>query len=257
MPLRLNGQTRKRWRYVGVYGREVMLCAAQAQIGPLSQSFWAVWDREGRRRYAHTRQLVRGGEVEMDGFSVKIAAKDASADLRLGDGPPVESICPSGAAWGWTRKRAGLPVTGTVTAGGREWRLDGGAIGVDDESAGYHRRHTSWSWSAGVGLTVAGTPIAWNLVTGINDPPRGSERAVWQDGGAREPEPVTFSGLDRVGFADGSALTFSAESERARSDNLLVFRSRYRHLFGTFAGSLDGVELAEGFGVMEEHEAVW
>jgi hypothetical protein len=42
-----------------------------------------------------------------------------------------------------------------------------------------------------------------------------------------------------------------------RDDNLIVFRSRYRHRFGTFAGSLEGVELSEGFGVMERHKALW
>ena len=35
----------------------------------------------------------------------------------------------------------------------------------------------------------------------------------------------------------------------------LLVRSRYRHRFGSFSGSLGGVRLAEGFGVMEEHDA--
>ena len=40
---------RKKWRYVGFYGDEVMLCAAIARIGPFSHSFWSVWDRiEGK-----------------------------------------------------------------------------------------------------------------------------------------------------------------------------------------------------------------
>jgi hypothetical protein len=37
MPLRRDGQNRKRWRYVGVFGEELMLCAARAEIGPLTQ----------------------------------------------------------------------------------------------------------------------------------------------------------------------------------------------------------------------------
>ena len=86
---------------------------------------------------------------------------------------------------------------------------------------------------------------------------RASERAVWVDGSPSEPEPVEFEGLEAARFGDGSRLVFAAESERARNDNLLLFRSRYRHRFGSFSGALDGVELAEGFGVMEEHEAVW
>ena len=255
MPLRRDGQMRKRWRYVGVYGPEVMLCAARAQIGPLSQSFWALWDREGRRRYAHTRVLPGGGDVVLDGPLVEVDSRGVRASLRLGDAAAIESICPSGSGWGWTRKRAGVPVSGTIEAGGRRWQVD--SLGVDDESAGYHRRHTSWFWSAGVGLGADGRALAWNLVTGINDPERGSERAIWVEGVPGEPAPVVFDGLEAVAFPGRGRLDFAAESERARRDNMLVFRSSYRHRFGTFSGSLDRIALAEGFGVMEEHEAVW
>jgi len=46
-------------------------------------------------------------------------------------------------------------------------------------------------------------------------------------------------------------------AERSRDDNFLLVRSTYRHRFGTFSGSLDGIELAEGRGVMESHTALW
>lgn len=256
MPLLRRGRSRKRWRYVGVYGPEVMLCAARAQVGPLGQSFWAVWDRDGQRRHAHTRSVPWGGEVHMDGPLVRIRAGDVRAELRLGDATAVECVCPSGPrGYGWTRKRAGVPVSGTIEAGGRRWEVE--ALGVDDESAGYHQRRVSWFWSAGVGSASDGRPVAWNLVTGINDPPRDSERAVWISGKPNEPEPVRFEGLEAVTFADGSRLEFAAESERARNDNMVLFRSSYRHRFGTFSGSLEGTELADGFGVMEDHDAVW
>ena len=254
MPIRRNGQMRKRWRYVGVYGPEVMLCAARAQVGPFRQSFWAVWDRQARRRFAHTRTLPGAGDVVMDGPRIEVDSRAVRADLRFGDAQPIESICPSGSGWGWTRKRAGVPVTGTIEADGRRWQVD--SLGVDDESAGYHQRHTSWFWSAGVGHAADGRVLAWNLVSGINDPEHGSERAIWVGGEPGEPAPVAFDGLEGVTFEGGERLRFAAESERARDENMLVFRSRYRHRFGTFAGSLGPIEVAEGFGVMEEHEAV-
>jgi hypothetical protein len=255
MPIRRHGATRKRWRYVGIFGPEVMLCAARVEVGPFRQSFWAIWDREGGQRYARTRLRPGGSEVVLDGPSVRIESGAARASLELGAASPVEAICPSGEGWGWTRKRAGVPARGTIEAGGREWQVDGRA--VDDESAGYHARRTSWHWSAGVGRAADGHAVAWNLVSGINDPPARSERAIWVDGAPGEPGPVEFDGLESIRFGGGALLRFAGESERSRNDNLLVFRSRYRHLFGTFEGSLDGIELAEGFGVMEEHEAVW
>ena len=255
MPMRAHGQTRKRWRYIGVFGPEVMLCAARAQVGPLSQSFWVLWDRRERRRLAHTSLRPGSREVTMEGPSLEIDARGMRASLSLGECAAVESICPSGAGWGWTSKRAGVPVSGTIEAGGQRWDIE--ALGVDDQSAGYHRRYTSWLWSAGVGEASDGRAVAWNLVEGINDPPQRSERGIWIDGEPHEPAPVSFQGMSAIEFADGSRLSFAEECERARNENFLLIRSRYRHQFGTFTGALEGLPLAEGFGVMEEHEAVW
>ena len=255
MPLRSRGQTRKRWRYVGFYGAELMLCAVRAEVGPLGQCFWAFWDREDNRSYANTRLRPGSREVRMEGPEIAIEARALRARLLLGDSAPVEAICPSGSGWGWTRKRSGVPIRGTIETPERRWALDG--HGVDDQSAGYQKRQTSWHWSAGIGRATDGRPLAWNLVEGINDPPANSERAIWTEGEPVEPGPVSFKGLGGVEFASGASLNFRPGSERVRDDNFLVFRSSYRHLFGDFHGSLDGVELAEGFGVMERHEALW
>jgi hypothetical protein len=74
------------------------------------------------------------------------------------------------------------------------------------------------------------------------------------DGQPHEVAPCTFA--PDLTSVDG--LTFQAEAGPDRRQNLLLVRSRYRQPFGTFAGELPGgIALAEGFGVMEEHEAVW
>jgi uncharacterized protein DUF2804 len=255
MPLRSSGQTRKRWRYIGLYTEELMLCAARAQVGPLGQCFWVLWDRRAGEQLAHTSVRPGSREVRMDGPALEIEARGLRASLRLGECGAIESICPSGSGWGWTRKRAGVPIEGSVEAAGQRWEIAG--LGVDDESAGYHRRRTSWHWSAGVGTATDGRPVAWNLVEGINDPVELSERAIWIDGAPSEPAPVRFDGMSGIDLADGHRLAFAAESERARNENFLLVRSRYRHQFGTFAGALGGVELASGLGVMEQHDAVW
>ena len=255
MPLRAHGQNRKRWRYVGVFAPELMLCAARAQVGPLWQSFWVLWDRAEQRRYDHTSLRPGSREVRMDGGRIEIEAREVRASLTLGEAAAVEATCPSGAGWAWTRKRAGVPVRGTIAAGDRSLEID--ALAVDDESAGYHQRHTSWLWSAGVGSAADGRAVAWNLVEGINDPVQGSERAIWVEGEPFEPRPVSFRALDGIEFADGRSLGFEPETERARSDNLLLIRSRYRLRFGSFSGALEGLPLAEGLGVMEEHDAHW
>jgi Domain of unknown function (DUF2804), C-terminal len=255
MPLRDGGQLRKRWRYVGLFAEELMLCAARAEVGPLTQSFWVMWDREGRRQWDHTALRPGSREVVFDGPTLEIDAADLRASLLLGECERIEVTCPSGSSWAWTRKRGGVPIEGTIEIPGRRWQVAG--RGVDDESAGYHARQTSWRWSAGVGESVDGHALAWNLVEGINDPPHGSERAIWVDGKPSEPPPVQFRGGSGIVLGDGASLEFSGESEHTRDDNYLLIRSRYRHRFGTFAGSLGGHELAAGLGVMEEHDALW
>lgn len=271
LPLFNYGRLRKRWRYLGLFADELMLCAARAEVGPMAQSFWVLWDRGARRQWSHTALRPGSKEVAFDGSYLEIDAADLRASLRLGDSVPIEATCratPSGfvpvdkgpgstdaGPWTWTRKRAGVPINGTVEVPGRRWQVSGRA--VDDESAGYHPRRTSWRWSAGVGRAADGRELAWNLVEGVNDPPEGSERAIWIDGAPSEPLPVHFRGLEAIDLGSGESLSFAGETEHARDDNYLLIRSRYRHRFGTFSGQLGGAELAEGLGVMEEHDALW
>jgi Domain of unknown function (DUF2804), C-terminal len=255
MPLSDRGQLRKRWRYVAVFAEQLMLCAAHAEVGPMAQSFWVLWDREQRQQWAHTNPFPRTGEVAFDGPRVEIDGPGLRARLELGDVGPIEATCPSGRSLAWTRKRAGMPVKGTVEMPGRRLQIAG--RGIDDESAGHHQRHTHWRWSAGVGESVEGHDLAWNLVEGINDPPQCSERAIWVDGEPTEPPPVRFHGLDGIEQKRGKSLDFTSEAEHVRDDNYLLIRSRYRHRFGSFSGALGGLELERGLGVMEEHDAHW
>jgi hypothetical protein len=101
--------------------------------------------------------------------------------------------------------------------------------------------------------------VAWNLVSGVNDPATGSERAVWVAGEPHEVPPVSFAAdLSSIRSADGSELRFRAEAERSRRDNLLIVSSDYRAPFGSFSGTLPGgVPLAGGRGVVEYHRARW
>lgn len=257
MPLVSRATLRKRWRYLGYYGEQVMFCAAWAEIGPFRTTFWSLWDREDGRLLGYTRMRPGAPELTIEGNRLDLESEAARVSLQIGESVPVEVVCPSGRGWGWTSKRAGVPLTGRIEAGDRSWKVEG--LGVDDQSAGYHARHTSWSWSAGVGTATDGRQLAWNLTSGINDPVSGSERAVWIDGQPVEPEPVVFSGLEAVTFLGGDRLAFDfgQGAERRRHDNFGLIRSDYVHRFGTFTGSLAGIELAEASGVMEEHLAVW
>jgi hypothetical protein len=251
MPSHYGSRPLKAWRYVGVFSPELMLCAAVVRVGSARQCFWAVWDRERRRLYERTRLLRR--PVSLGPGFVRVHDGAISLDLELSESPGIETVCASGAGYGWTRKQCGIEARGTISIDGARQPVR--AHAVVDDTAAYYQRHTSWCWSAGVGSASDGRPVAWNLVDGVNDPPRDSERTVWIGGEPVEAPPVSFA--SDLSAVDG--LRFSHEATRERRNNLVLLRSSYIQPFGTFAGSLPGGlgELIEGYGVMERHDAWW
>lgn len=253
-----SGRPLKRWRYVAVFCEDMMACAATVQVGPVKQSFWAVLDRRNGRLRERTRLLPRRKLLELGPGRLRLRDGDVRLDLELEEKPGVEARCPHGRAWIWTHKQAGVRAHGTIGIDDqRPHAID--ALAVIDDTAGYHARVTEWRWGAGVGVDPDGIPLAFNLVEGVNDPPTGSERAIWVAGVPHEAQPVRFAAdLTGISCADGSELRFAAEAERARSEDLLLVRSEYRAPFGTFEGRLPGgIVLARGLGVMEHHKARW
>jgi len=265
MPRWRAGRPLKRWRYVGVYTPQLMLCVGDARVGPVPQRWWAVALPGGELR---ERTTFGTGSLELDSpwtgggapARVRVAAQGVRIELELTESTGVEIASPvdDRGTYVWTRKQACVPVSGRVEIDGTRHAIEG-AVGFIDDSAGYHPRHTAWNWSAGVGTAVDGRRVGWNLVTGINDDPSASERTVWVDGEPTQVDPVRFApDLSSVAFADGGALRCEAWSSREHSTNALIMRSRYRQPFGTFSGTLPGgIELAEGHGVMEDHDVHW
>jgi Protein of unknown function (DUF2804) len=227
------GRPLKRWRYVAVYGPELMLCVGDARVAGIPQRWWAVALPDGR--------LFEGDRA------------DGVIEISLEEGPGVEVLSPHGRSFIWTRKQAGVQVSGTVRVDGVEHRVDG-PLGFVDESAGYHARRTTWRWSAGIGRSRDGHRVAWNLVEGVHDAPTASERTVWVDGEPHEVGPQPFAAdLSAVGD-----LRFDEWCAREDHTNRLVVRSDYRQPFGSFSGSLPGgLELESGYGVMEWHDVRW
>jgi hypothetical protein len=210
-----------------------------------------VWDREAGRLYERTS--LGNPEVALAPGRARVQAAQLGLDIALTETAGIEAICPSGDAYAWTRKQGGVAATVRVAIGGGPARRVTARAIVDDTAA-YYERHTRWRWCAGVGIATDGRAVAWNLVDGVNDPPHDSERTVWVDGEPFEPPPATFA----PDLAAVEGLRFTAEAVRERNENRLLVRSRYRQPFGTFSGELPGaIALAHGYGVMEEHDAVW
>ncbi len=264
LPLLRDGRPLKRWRYVGVFCEELMACAALVQVGPARQCFWAVYTREDGRLRERTRMLVRRQAVALPPGRMTVCDGEVRLDLALEEADGIQARCSHGAGEVWTRKQAGVRAHGTLTLDGDSPRSIE-ALAVIDDTAGYHARETEWWWSAGVGTGEGGAALAWNLVAGVNDPPTGSERAVWVDGMPSETAPVRFAAdlseivaVDIDNSGDCLRLGFTAEAVRRRSENLVVLKSEYTAPFGTFSGALPGgFRVESGLGVMEHHRARW
>lgn len=134
MPLWRNGRPLKRWRYLGVFTPELMLCVGDARIGPVRRRWWAVAEPSGA---LHGNGSTRRAGVRLGAGGVRVEAAGTSIDLELGASQAVEIATPVGTRGNyiWTSKRAGVAVRGRVLLGGREHRIEG-PHGFSDESAG-------------------------------------------------------------------------------------------------------------------------
>ena len=258
MPLLQGGRPLKRWRYCGIYGEELMLCAAKR-----------AHRRRSRRRSGPCSTARRGRLVERTAFTRGTRRDRRRA--RLGRGRGVDDR--ARARGGRRAGRGRQPRTAARTSGrassrfaraapwsstrGR-WELD--AAGLVDASAGYHARHTVWQWSAGVGTTSDGRALCWNLVNGVHDAPSASERtrlgrrAAARDR-ARGRSPPTSA---RSASPAASARLRAGGRARARRRPRAV-RERVRAAVRDVqrARCPAGSTLAQGFGVMERHDVRW
>ena len=250
MPPRQRLRPLKAWRYVGVYGPELMLCIGSVRIGPARQAFWAVWDRASRRLYERT--VLGRGAVTLEPGRARVMDRTVQIDLSLAETSGIETVSAAGDSYAWTRKQGGIRIRGTVAIDGQPRVLD--ARGVIDDTAAYYPRHTNWRWSAGSASRSmgAGSPgissaASTTARSGASEPSGSTDR---RSRSAQACSQTILSGVD--------GLRFTSEAVRESDENLLLIRSSYRQPFGTFSGELPGgVALAEGYGVMEEHDVWW
>ena len=181
-----------------------MACAALVQVGPLRQSFWAVLTRADGRLRERTRTLPRRGAVELVPGR---PARSTGSESGPGVCGCATAVCCSISLS--RRTRASRPSARTVAsrcgrasrpASRRAARSPSTAAAAADRGAGGDRRHrrlprpphrvvVDRRGGHGPGRDA----LAWNLVSGVNDPPTGSERAVWVAGAPTSPRRCSFA----------------------------------------------------------------
>ena len=261
MPLLRGGRPLKRWRYVGVYGPQIMLCAASVRIAGDPPGVLGGARPRDRARWPTARAFTPGLVAIADGhLSVRGARRrdrpGAAAGGRADGGDePARRLVHLDAQGPDPRRRA----------------RDGDGPHARDRPCGprsTRRRATTRARPRGAGRPAwaprrTGAPLAWNLVTGVHDAPvqqradrLGRRRRRTSPRPSRSP--ATWTAWTSPRTTATARLRFTAEAERARRDDLKLFVSDYRQPFGTFSGTLPGgVELAEGYGVMEWHDVRW
>lgn len=192
--------------------------------------------------------------------------------FEAGTTPELSVVAPveqGGGSVNVTQKVAGLPVRGTVTAGGRTWQV-GSAVGGLDYTHGYLARHTAWNWAFLAGRLEDGRRLGLNLVAGFNESrPDVNENALWVDDRLVPVDRARFTWHAQdptapwaVRTLDGVVdLTFTPYAVHAERKRLVVIDGRFVQPVGVFSGTIriDGQDLAvRGVpGVTEEQDIRW
>jgi hypothetical protein len=159
--------------------------------GPLAE----VGDRPGPGLSASFRTLGgrltarRGEEDERYKLEVDVSRLRTGSlqhfqwngELLVAGSPPALTVIAPVEGDGFvnvTQKRNGLLAVGSLEAGGKRYRLDGG-VGGTDYTQGYLARHTRWRWAFAAGRLADGTPIGLNLVEGFNEGGQANENALF------------------------------------------------------------------------------
>lgn len=250
----------KRWHFVAFVTDELFCGVAIVDIGWSNTAFGYVFDRAERRVVAALSPLgvagltasvgatvAEGARFTMPGRRIAIEA-DGPHGHRLqlharrfhidaayaGDGPRLLAIGPSfdGGSVHSTQKSPGLALRGSLEAGGRRYRLDGGVASYDF-SNGLLGRRTAWRW-----ISAHGQGLGFNLQVGYFGD---AENALWVDGAlvplAAVEVAVAADGCWLLTTKDGLLdLRFTPEGTRCDDKQLLVASSRMRQHVGRFDG---------------------
>ena len=281
----------KKWQYLFVATREMMLSVAIIDTGYLASGICAVFDRGSRRLLANENPVLpsisaRVGDAPGDGASARLLGPGLRATIQRDAGriavrinwgytaveldldasaapAPLTAIAPVGAPgrFDFTQKTALVPAQGQVRCGNACFQVQGELAGLD-YTHGFLARETAWRWAFATGR-AGGRRVAFNFSEGFLQGE--GENAVWVDG---DPLPAgrisfTFDGKAplspwRIRSEDGSVdLVFHPEGYRAQTIDLKLIKSTYLQPFGAFSGHLHGVKIDALPGVAEDHFALW
>ncbi|MDC0230633.1 DUF2804 domain-containing protein, partial [Aureispira] len=134
-----------------------------------------------------------------------------------------------------------------------------------DFSKGYPPKHTTWNWTSFLGQLEDGTPVGINVVDQFNNNMEnavwlGQERILIGDVSYSYNKPLNKSEWSVRSLNGNMELNMSPNGSRKENINLKLIKSKFIQVFGMIEGKIkhEGTwKKLSGFGVMEEHEAIW
>lgn len=280
---------RKGWMYFGAFSERCMLGFAIVDAGLAATAFVYVYDRERRLlveekatvpfgfaagfapRWDQSWALRSSGRqwqiepIPTGGWRVSFAGRRLQLDAEFEAGAPGMSAIASspGRPFHHTYKICAMPARLRLQLDGAA--LETPATGTLDFTLGYPPRHTQWNWASLGGVTEDGERVGINLVAHFMN---GLENALWL-GDELLPvaqavfhyEPSRLLEPWRIRSEDGLIdVVFEPEGQRREHVSVGLLASVFTQPFGRFRGTVRtpaGVKRVEGWGVVEQHLAVW
>lgn len=276
---------RKAWIYLGIFSRDFYAGIAIADAGYIGNAFSYVYIPAEKFFVEDKLTLPLGfnsdfnatladswrlGRYEILPTADKIVVNirgtyDFTAAFSLKKNG-LSTIAPSDGnrPFNFTYKEMGLNVDGEFIHGSRRQKFSG-EFGILDYTKGYPPRRTEWNWLSMIGKTESGKSLCVNLVDKFND---GIENALWLDGKPVGLGSAHFHYIQPAERSIWRILTrdnvfetrFRPFGARGENLNLGLLKSRFVQPYGTFDGQIkigDTVDKFTGYGVTEDHLAVW
>ncbi|WP_165856998.1 DUF2804 domain-containing protein [Marinobacter sp. JSM 1782161] len=283
------------FQFISVQGPEWVLGLALVDLGRVANAFCYLYDFGSRELVERSwlnplgwgsacepspetgcDRFVRPGvRLTIQGEGRRRHLRGMTGDMHLdftlsGDNAPLR-VCSRAGYDGWvfTRKSAGLAVSGSVQWGRRRYQTDASMRGSIDWSGGFMRRDTAWNWACIAGRTADGRSLGLNLAAGVNETGV-TENALWLDGERIKLDLARFEfdryqpeAAWRVSTSDGRVdLVFRPQGVRRERINAFWLASNFRQYVGHFEGTVRDpadrpVEVSGLPGLVEDHYARW
>jgi len=278
--------SRKSWIFIGAGDADLFVGFAIVDAGFLSKAFAYVYDLKNNKLIEDGINIPLGfpnnfdpnllSEWKLKNFCIRTEngimraiyyGKKFSLNLEIAlNENGLSFICPSenSRPFHYTFKNSLLNVNAEWNDGKTMHKREN-LSGAIDFSKGYPPRNTFWNWTSFMGKTDDGRAVGINLVDGFNG---NMENVLWIENRHHffgkmlyDYQPPINSSKWEVNSVDASLqLRLEPKGSRNENINVLLMKSKFTQVYGPMSGFFkedDKIVNLEGFGVMEEHEALW